>query len=37
MRGAFDDPYFAAPAFSVCEARKRDWVEIVGPHIDHIG
>jgi hypothetical protein len=28
--GAFDDPYFAAPAFSVWEKRKHDWVEITG-------
>jgi hypothetical protein len=26
--GAFDDPYFASPSFSVWEARKHDWVEI---------
>jgi hypothetical protein len=29
--GAFDDPYFAAPSFSVWEERKHDWVEISGP------
>jgi hypothetical protein len=28
--GAFDDPYFATPAFSVWEQRKHDWVELVG-------
>jgi hypothetical protein len=28
--GAFDDPYFVAPAFSVWEERKHDWVELVG-------
>ena len=28
--GAFDDPYFAAPAFSVWEERKHPWVEISG-------
>ena len=28
--GAFDDPYFAAPVFSVWEQRKHDWVHIVG-------
>ena len=33
--GAFDDPYFANPAFSVWESRKHDWVEIVGPGIEH--
>ena len=33
--GAFDDPYFASPAFSVWESRKHDWVEIVGPGVEH--
>ncbi len=33
--GAFDDPYFARPAFSVWESRKHDWVDIVGPGIEH--
>jgi hypothetical protein len=33
--GAFDDPYFLTPAFSVWEPRKHDWVEIVGPDIEH--
>jgi hypothetical protein len=33
--GAFDDPYFLTPAFSVWESRKHDWVEIVGPDIEH--
>jgi hypothetical protein len=28
--GAFDDPYFAAPSFSVWEERKCGWVEITG-------
>ena len=28
--GAFDDPFFAAPAFSVWEERKCGWVELVG-------
>jgi hypothetical protein len=28
--GAFDDPYFAPPSFSVWEERKHDWVEITG-------
>lgn len=32
--GAFDDPYFAAPAFSVWEQRKHDWVEILG-EVEH--
>ena len=29
--GAFDDPYFVTPAFSVWEERKCDWVELTGP------
>ena len=33
--GAFDDPYFASPAFSVWEERKHDWVEILG-EVEHI-
>ena len=28
--GAFEDPYFASPAYSVWEGRKCDWVEVVG-------
>jgi hypothetical protein len=28
--GAFDDPYFATPGFSVWEKRKHDWVELDG-------
>ncbi|HET6943045.1 MAG TPA: GFA family protein [Sphingomicrobium sp.] len=28
--GAFDDPYFVSPKFSVWEERKCDWVEILG-------
>lgn len=28
--GAFDDPFFVAPAFSVWDERKHDWVELVG-------
>ena len=35
--GAFDDPYFAAPAFSVWEERKNDWVEISGDCVQHSG
>ena len=35
--GAFDDPFFGTPEYSVYEARKQDWVEIVGPEVDHIG
>lgn len=33
--GAFDDPYFAAPKFSVWEERKNDWVEILGEDVEH--
>ena len=33
--GAFDDPYFVSPAFSVWEERKHDWVEIVGEGVEH--
>ena len=32
--GAFDDPYFASPRFSVWEKRKCDWVEITG-EVEH--
>lgn len=32
--GAFDDPYFLRPRFSVWEERKHDWVEIVGDGIE---
>ncbi len=34
--GAFDDPFFGQPAYSVYEGRKHDWVEILGPteHFD---
>ena len=28
--GAFEDPYFARPGFSVWEERKHDWVEVCG-------
>lgn len=28
--GAFDDPWFLSPKFSVWEERKHDWVEITG-------
>ena len=34
--GAFDDPYFGSPEYSVWEQRKQDWVEIVGDGIEHI-
>jgi hypothetical protein len=33
--GAFDDPYFLTPAFSVWENRKHDWVEILGDQVEH--
>ena len=34
--GAFDDPFFASPAFSVWEERKHDWVEISGEQVEHL-
>jgi hypothetical protein len=34
--GAFDDPWFAKPAYSVWENRKYDWVEISGHGIKHL-
>ena len=33
--GAFDDPYFASPKFSVWEERKNDWIDIVGDGVEH--
>ena len=33
--GAFDDPYFIRPSFSVWEKRKHAWVAIAGDGIDH--
>ena len=33
--GAFDDPYFLQPRFSVWEERKHDWVEILGEDVEH--
>lgn len=33
--GAFADPMFPMPAYSVYENRKHAWVEIVGEEIDH--
>ena len=33
--GAFDDPWFAWPGFSVWEERKHDWVEIRGEDVEH--
>ena len=35
--GAFDDPYFGRPEYSVYEGRKHNWVEITGDGIDHLG
>jgi len=34
--GAFDDPYFLEPRFSVWERRKHDWHEIVGDGVEHV-
>lgn len=33
--GAFDDPYFIRPTFSVWEERKHDWVEICAEGVEH--
>ena len=33
--GAFADPDFPAPAFSVYEHRKHPWVEILGEGVEH--
>lgn len=33
--GAFDDPFFLTPNFSVWESRKHDWLEILGDEIEH--
>jgi hypothetical protein len=33
--GAFDDPYFLKPGFSVWEERKHEWVEILGEDVEH--
>lgn len=33
--GAFADPAFPAPGFSVYENRKHPWIEIVGDAIEH--
>ena len=33
--GAFDDPFFAQPQYSVYEGRKQPWLEIRGEGIDH--
>jgi len=33
--GAFDDPFFATPQFSIWESRKHKWLEICGDGIQH--
>ena len=33
--GAFDEPFFLSPNFSVWESRKHDWVEILGDRVEH--
>ena len=33
--GAFADPHFPSPQFSVWEKRKHEWVEIVGANVEH--
>lgn len=33
--GAFDDPFFLTPDFSVWEERKHVWVDISGDGVDH--
>jgi hypothetical protein len=33
--GAFADPNFPAPSFSIYESRKHAWVEIVGEDLEH--
>ena len=33
--GAFADPKFPSPGFSVWEVRKHDWVEISGDGVEH--
>ncbi len=35
--GAFADPQFPAPSFSVWEERKHGWVTILGNGIEHMG
>jgi hypothetical protein len=34
--GAFEDPYFTRPRFSVWEERKHDWVAIAGEDVEHL-
>lgn len=33
--GAFDDPYFLEPNFSVYEERKHGWLDIEGDRVEH--
>jgi len=33
--GAFDDPFFASPTFSVWEERKCDWLDVTGD-VEHM-
>lgn len=33
--GAFDDPFFGTPQYSVYEGRKLAWVEITGHTVEH--
>ena len=33
--GAFDDPFFLSPQFSVWESRKHDWLDITGDGVEH--
>ena len=33
--GAFADPAFPAPRFSVWEKRKHDWVAVLGDEVEH--
>jgi hypothetical protein len=35
--GAFDDPFFFKPDYSVYEGRKFGWLEIVGDDVEHFG
>ena len=34
--GAFADPNFPAPNFSVYEERKHSWVEVLGDNVEHM-
>lgn len=35
--GAFGDPDFPSPQFSVWESRKHSWIALIGDHIEHSG